>query len=79
MIDVSACPGTEPALRPAAYLVRVGREIGQLDLDGTGDPSIAPGSDYATSVATGRGAGRLPVHAAVRHAGCTSARPTAAR
>jgi hypothetical protein len=38
-------------------LLRVGREIGLLNLQATGDPSIAPGGDYATSVASGRAAG----------------------
>lgn len=56
MIDLSACPGASPFCEQPV-LIRVGREIGQLNLDATGDPSIAPGSDYATSVATGRSAG----------------------
>jgi hypothetical protein len=56
MIDLSACPGSTPFC-DQPVLIRVGREIGQLDLQSTGDPSIAPGSAWATSVATGRGAG----------------------
>jgi len=56
MTDVSACVGTEP-ICDLHVLVRVGREIGQLDLQGTGEPSIAPGSAWATSVASGRSAG----------------------
>lgn len=56
MVDLSACPGTEPfCMQPS--LLRVGREIGLLNLQATGDPSIAPGGDYATSVASGRAAG----------------------
>jgi len=55
-VDLSACPGASPFC-DQPVLIRVGREIGQLNLDATGDPVIAPGSDYATSVATGRARG----------------------
>jgi hypothetical protein len=56
MMDVSACVGPEQYC-DLHVLVRVGREIGQLNLLATGEPSIAPGTAYATSVATGRSAG----------------------
>jgi hypothetical protein len=56
MVDISACPGTE-SFCDQPTLLRVGREIALLNLQATGDPSIAPGSAYATSVATGRTAG----------------------
>lgn len=53
LVDISACPGTE-SFCPLPSLLRVGREIALLNLQATGDPSIAPGSAYATSVAPGR-------------------------
>jgi len=53
LTDMSACPGSEK-LCNQPVLIRVGREIGQLSLETTGEPSIAPETDYATSVATGR-------------------------
>ncbi len=56
LVDVSACPGTSPFCDDP-LLIRVGREIGQLNLQATGDPSIAAGSAWATSVATGRTTG----------------------
>jgi hypothetical protein len=56
MLDISACFGTEP-ICDTHVLVRVGREIGQLNLLATGEPVIAPGSAYATSVASGGSAG----------------------
>ena len=78
MMDVSACPGTSPICDQPCWSGSAARS-GSSTCDGTGEPSIAPGSAYATSVATGRTAGRLPVHAAVRHAGVRAAAPTAAR
>ena len=56
LVDLSACPGTE-AFCPQPSLIRVGREIARLDMQATGDPSIAAGTEYATSAATGRTAG----------------------
>jgi len=56
LVDVSACAGTSPFCDDP-FLIRVGREIGQLNLQASGDPSIAAGSAWATSVATGRTTG----------------------
>ena len=58
MIDLSACPGTDPFC-PQPSLLRVGREISQLDLQGSGDPSVLPGTGFATSAASGRTAGAV--------------------
>lgn len=59
MVDVSACAGELPFCAPPnnPVLIRVGREVAQLDLEGTGDPVVLPGTAFATSA----GAGRTPV------------------
>ncbi len=58
VIDVSACPGTLPYCDQPA-LLRVGREVAQLDLQGTGDPVVLPGTAYATSAGAGRSPGSV--------------------
>lgn len=58
MVDVSSCPGDQPFCdRPT--LLRVGRELARLSLQGTADPVLMPGTDYATSAAAGRTAGTV--------------------
>ena len=58
MVDVSACPGDQPFCdRPT--LLRVGREIARLVLQGTADPVVLAGTDYATSAAAGRTVGTV--------------------
>lgn len=56
--DVSACPGTEPFCRQPT-LLRIGRQIAQLDLLATGDPRVLPGTAYATSAGAGRAPGAI--------------------
>jgi hypothetical protein len=58
MVDVSACPGTL-SFCDGPSLIRIGREAAQLNLQGSGDPIILAGTDYATSVATGRTPGSI--------------------
>ena len=58
MIDLSACPGTQPFCQFPS-LLRVGREIARLNLEGTGDPVVLPGTGYATSAGTGRTPGAV--------------------
>ena len=54
--EVSACPGSDPFC-PQPTLLRIGRQVSLLNLEATGDPSVAPGTDYATSAAPGRSPG----------------------
>lgn len=58
VVDLSACPGEEPFCG-APSLLRVGREVGQLNLETSAEPTILPGTDWVTSIGTGRTPGSV--------------------
>lgn len=56
LADVYACPTATPDCKPPVQL-QVGRQISQVDLQGTGAPVALPGTAYATSAAAGSAPG----------------------